>query len=413
MGIMLNKYLPFALVYFFINSVGLPFGLLYTSLLAPFFYVWVLLKRKQEPVLPFIVCLLPFLIAHLVFVGVNETQYTITMLNLVAVYIFGQAFYTWLKTDANKEKLLRQLLELNFVLCLVAIVFYFTPLCPVFWINQTLTGDITGFLRLKMFTYEASYYALLFVPVFMFFFLQYVFQKNVINKYRLLFMLFIPFILSFSIGVIASLLAAGVLCFFIHFDTLHSKKRIVNGFINTAFTASLLLLFVYLFFRDNALFIRVENIISGNDTSASGRTGDAFVIASKLLSEGNKWFGIGAGQLKTAGADLIREYYLYYHTTPVAIPNAAAETLALFGWVGFIARIGVELLFFGITKPWKNYYRLTLFLFVFIYQFTGSFITNAAEYVIWILAFTNAFPAFDVPRRETSNATLKLSTQRV
>jgi hypothetical protein len=37
-----------------------------------------------------------------------------------------------------------------------------------------------------------------------------------------------------------------------------------------------------------------------------------------------------------------------------------------------------------------------LFIFIFVYQFTGSFITNLAEYVIWILAFTNAFPQFDV-----------------
>ncbi|MBI5858351.1 MAG: hypothetical protein HZB42_11975 [Sphingobacteriales bacterium] len=400
MGLKLNKYLPFAFLYFFVNSAGLPFGLLYTSLLAPFFYIWVLIKRKNEPALPFIAVFLPFFIAHLFFVGVDEKQYAISLLNLLAVYIFGQAFYTWLKTDHNKEKILTTLLIINTVLCLIAIVFYFTPFYSWFWIKQTITDGVGGFLRLKMLTYEASYYALLFVPLFLYFFLQYVLQKNSMNKYRLLFMLFLPFILSFSLGVITSLLIAGCICLFIHFRTLHAKRRVVNGFINTGFAGVVLFLLIYLFFRDNPFFTRLENIISGNDSSASGRTGDAFIIARNLLEQGNSWWGIGPGQLKLEGADLIRGYYLYFHTTPVAIPNAAAETLALFGWVGFIGRIAIEIFFFIITKTWKNYYRLMLFLFIFIYQFTGSFITNAAEYVIWILAFTNAFPVFDVPGRK-------------
>jgi hypothetical protein len=32
---------------------------------------------------------------------------------------------------------------------------------------------------------------------------------------------------------------------------------------------------------------------------------------------------------------------------------------------------------------------------MFIYQFTGSFMTNIAEYVIWVLAYTPAFREFD------------------
>jgi len=45
-----NKYFPFAFVYFFVNSVALPFGVTYMALLAPFFYLWILLKRKKEVV---------------------------------------------------------------------------------------------------------------------------------------------------------------------------------------------------------------------------------------------------------------------------------------------------------------------------------------------------------------------------
>ena len=261
-----------------------------------------------------------------------------------------------------------------------------------------------------MFTYEPSYYALLFVPLFLYFFLQYVFRQNQIRSSILLPLLFLPFILSFSIGVIICLLTAGFCCLIIRFPHLYRNRRIVNGFINTLFISIALLMFAGIFFPDNPLFIRIENILTGNDSSAEGRTGDAFIIARQLLDQGNPYWGIGAGQLELAGADLIRGYYLYYHNTPVAIPNAAAETLALFGWLGFGLRMGIECLLFLLTKPWKNYYRLILFFFVFLYQFTGSYITNVAEYVLWILAFTNAFPAFDISAAHQRKASALLRT---
>jgi len=40
------------------------------------------------------------------------------------------------------------------------------------------------------------------------------------------------------------------------------------------------------------------------------------------------------------------------------------------------------------------------FYFIFIYQLSGSFITSAGEYVIWILAFTTVFKEFDIESQE-------------
>lgn len=394
-----NKYLPFAIIFFFFNTVGLPLGLTYTTLLAPLFLVWVLLKRKTEILFPFIFLFLPFMIAHLFFVGVDLTTYVITMANLLCIYIFGQAVYTWLKIDNDKEKILRWLLLANTIMCLVAIVFYFTPFRNIFWIQQNVTENVDKLLRLKLFTYEASYYAMIFVPVFIYFFLLYILNKTKVNSGWLLFMLFLPFILSFSIGVIASLVIAGFLCFIIHFRTLHAKRRIVNGYITLGIASVAIAAIVYVFFRDNPFLVRLENIFSGKDTSATGRTNEAFMLAQRILEEKSAYWGVGAGQLKLIGPDIIRGYYLYFYTTPVAIPNAAAETLVLFGWIGFILRIAMEIFFFFLTKTWTNYFRLMLFLFIFIYQFTGSYITNVVEYVIWVMAFTNAFPVFNVARR--------------
>src|SRR6266540_3633384 len=121
-----NKYFPFVFIYFFVNSVALPFGLTYTSLLAPIFYVWILLTRKKEVLLPFLAVLFPFVIAHVFIVGVDQQAYYISLLNIVLVYISCQAAYTFFQVCNNLEKIFRQLLIINFILCLVAAVLYFT-----------------------------------------------------------------------------------------------------------------------------------------------------------------------------------------------------------------------------------------------------------------------------------------------
>jgi hypothetical protein len=167
--------------------------------------------------------------------------------------------------------------------------------------------------------------------------------------------------------------------------------------ITVAAAASLLI-----FFPDNTLFIRIGNILTGHDLSGRGRTSDSFKLAGRILDLKNPLWGIGPGQIKGIGSRIIKEYYNYppdYNV--IAIPNGTAETWAVFGWAGLILRLGIEIGLFYYTRVWRNTYRLTLFLFIFMYQFTGSFITNLAEYVIWILAFTNVFPQFDITNKFT------------
>lgn len=390
-----NKYLPFALIYFFVNSLALPFGLTYTALLAPFFYVWILVIRKKEILLPFIIVLLPFIIMQ-VLAGVDIKSYSISLINFLLVYIFCQAFYTFLKVCKDPEILFRRVLILNFIFCLVAIAIYFTPWFQWLWMEQNISAGVAHIRRLKLLTYEPSYYAFLLIPVFFFYFLQYFFKQNTIPPGWLLLMIFLPYILSFSIGVIGVALAACLLTYLVYLRRLTRKRRILNSIINTGAFLTSAIIILFLFFRNNPFFSRMGNIFQGTDTSGNGRTVDAFILANKILQTSNKYWGIGAGQIKIAGADIIRSYYLYYNDFTAVIPNAAAETLAIFGWVGFSLRLLIEVFLFFYTKVWTNYYRLLLFFFMFIYQFTGSFITNVAEYVIWILAFTNVFVQFDV-----------------
>lgn len=393
-----NRYFIFAFIYFFINSLALPFGLTYTSLLAPFFYIWVIMVRRKEVLLPFIATLVPFITFHILFADVDLGSYLVSFLNLLLVYVFCQAVYTFLLVCRDIEKIFRWVLVINFILCVVAIPLYFTPCFPVFWDEQILTEGVGRLRRLRLLTYEPSYYSFLFVPVFSFFLLQYFFKQNTIRSAWLLLMLFLPYLLSFSIGVIGALGLSLLFTWIIYFRRLTSKRRIANAIITTGVSLASVMFVLIMFFRSNLLFTRIRNVVTGRDTSGRGRTNEAFILAGKILNQGSEFWGIGLGQIKIMGDNIIRDYYLYNMDIVVTLPNAAAETLAIFGWVGLTLRIVIELFFFFYTRVWTNYYRLLLFLFMFIYQFTGSFITNAAEYVIWILAFTNVFPQFDIKR---------------
>jgi hypothetical protein len=392
----INKYFPFALVYFFFNSLGLPLGLTYTTLLAPFLYYWILITRKREILLPFLIALVPFFIVQ-VNEGVDLKTYFVSVMNLTAVYIFCQAFYTFLKNCKDIEGIFRKLVIINFILCLIAIPVYFTDYYYILWIKQFLTEGVDEFLRLKLFTYEASYYATLFTPLFFFYFLKVNLGQNKKSSFLILALIFLPYLLSFSLGVISSIIISVIIMYVLLFRYLNKKRRF--WWLGIFVSGSIVLMFITLsiFFPDNTLFIRIGNIFSGHDTSGNGRTWDAFLLGNKILRLRNIYFGVGPGQIKVIGTDIIRDYYNYpldYNT--ITIPNATAETLVIFGTFGIILRFSAEIFFFFYTKVWKNYYRLLLFTFIFLYQFTGSFITNLAEYVIWIMAFTKGFPQFDV-----------------
>ena len=267
----INKYLPFAFIYFFVNSLGLPFGLTYTAILSPLFYWWVITERKKEILLPFLVCLAPFVIVQLI-LGVDLGVYIISVINYIAVYIFCQAFYTFLGTGEDIEKIFRRILVINFFLCLVAVGIYFTPYNEILWMQQTITQGAENFTRLKLFTYEASYYASLFTPLFFFYFMQVILKQNKINSWLLLIILIVPYILSFSIGVISCLLLSALITYLIYFRSLSKKKRVLTLLIVTASVSVSFFMIIWLFVPHNVIFLRLENILSGNDTSGNGRT---------------------------------------------------------------------------------------------------------------------------------------------
>jgi hypothetical protein len=392
----INKPFVVAILFFFLNSVGLPYGLTYMTLLAPLFYLYIVRRTSADPVLPFVTLLSPFIIAHFINGVDNPGAYVASFLNVTGVYLFGLSFCLYLRGPNDLEGIFRRLLIINFILVLIAIPFFFTPFYGIFWIEQFLTQGINNFKRLRMFTYEASYYSTLMMPIVFFYLAQIMLKKNRMPVGTLLVLLFVPLLLSFSIGVLSAMLFSLAVTWLLHFRRLTRKKRVFNLLATGSVFLFAVFLLALIFFPDNTLFVRIGKIITGHDSSAKGRTFEAFMLADKIGALKSSWFGIGWGQLKIIGAETIRNYYNYPEDYGISIPNATAETIAVLGWVGFALRLTIEGFFFFRTKVWTNYYRMFLFLFIFLYQWTGSFLTNFAEYAIWILAFSPVFPQFDI-----------------
>jgi len=153
-----------------------------------------------------------------------------------------------------------------------------------------------------------------------------------------------------------------------------------------------------LVWAENPVFLRIANITQGKDTSAMGRLVYSFMFARELAFQHNWFFGIGPGQIKILAHDLIVNHYHYLGDVAetVRIPNGMAEILATFGIYGFILKLFLEVWFFIKRKIYTNIYAFTLFMFIFIYQFTGSFIVNVAELGAWAVVFAIRFPEFDL-----------------
>ncbi|MBD80601.1 MAG: hypothetical protein CL840_16925 [Crocinitomicaceae bacterium] len=405
-----DRFLPIAIIYFFFNGFLLPMGMQYTILLTPLFYFW-LLKNKQKNVIGyFIVAWAPWAIIHF-FIGIDYFYYAKSTILLFTVYIFCFAFYWWVKNNRGLEKVFAHLMVFNFMAVLLALLIFFTPFSELLWTFENLTIDMPSFPRIRLLTYEPSYYATLMVPFVVYYLLGVLLKPYSIRTIAgLLVMILTPLVFSFSLGVIASLVMALVMVVALNFKSFITKRRVFYMFSGLVVVSIFTLLALIIFYPTNPLFERIGDLYSGKDTSAQGRTYYAFVLATQIAEVSNYWFGAGIGQIKIMGDAIIRAFYDLdlNETKTIRIPNTLGETIGTFGMVGLILRLGIEWYLFFKTKVWTNLYRLTLFIYIFIYQFTGSFLTNIAEYVIWVLAFTPCFTHFDqVNFRVSSKPTLK------
>jgi hypothetical protein len=394
-----------AVVYFFFNSFMLPEGLLYTTFLTPFFYVYLIGAGYKNVVGYFMAVLIPLFIAHYL-VGIDLFFYIKSSVLYLTIYLFVFAFAVSLRNGLPLEKLYGKLLLINFALFIVALVFYFTPWSDLFWYDKKLTQEIAQVNRLKMLTYEPSYYSTLLVPIVLYYALG-VMTKRYKPKqiFGIIVLVGIPLLFSFSLGVLSSLtfaLIVTVLFFFKKF-----MKHRTSFYMFSFLTASVLVLFLLLtvFYPDNLLYLRIEDLFEGKDTSGRGRTIEAWDLSFQMIELKNYWIGCGLGQIKVVGEEVVRVFYKYQldDIPIIRIPAAVGETISTFGIIGLLVRLILEFYLFFKTKVYTNFYRFSLFSYMFLYQFTGSFLTNIAEYVIWVIAFTPGFFDFNFQKQKPAS----------
>lgn len=383
-------------IYFFLNSVGLPKGLLFTNLLTPFFLLWLARHRQLKKIMYIFLAMVPFALIHYYF-GVEVKSFIVSNFLFLSTWIFVLAAWYYCKAYSSLREVMNKLLVLNFILVLIAIPFYFMPemLKDIFWYTNKFTTQIKV-ARLAMFTYEASYYSMLLIPLCYYYWFKLIFRHQVSQRFTVLLMSVLPLLLSMSFGVIGATVLTGMIMIWLNRRALFGDRKfstlVYAGFVVLTFS----FLFIALVFPDNILVVRIRNIFLGYDTSTNGRTFEAFEIAWKVAQKKSVVFGCGLGQVKHIIPDIITTYFSHWGKQAVYyIPNTVAETMAIFGVSGLIIRFIIIFYLFFKTRVLSNHYRTALFIFVFIYQFTGSYITNIVEYVIWTLAFVNCFPEFD------------------
>ena len=393
-----------SLFIFFFNSFLLPDGLTYSLLLTP---VWVYLLYKQKRLDTVLVMLLPFVfyaIIHLI-IGVKLSNYVVSFIVLISVITFLTAVYYFISNPKVRlDPIFCDIAIMNFFFTLISLILFFVPgLKSIVWYNVPISPELTGLWRLKMFMPEPAHYSFILAPVVIYFLGRMLFFKSR-NFLLTLVFITIPLALSFSFGVISCLAISGIIILLLYFKSIFNSKKRRKVFWMMTIGLPILAVLIYFVFPHNPLYVRLDNILFKDDTSARGRTYEAFILAHNIISQKSYWWGIGIGQLDVFARNFVINFYDYKNLPNVVrIPNASAETLLFFGYIGLILRFVVEWVLFFTSKVYKNPYRLWLFIFVFIYQFSGSYITNFAEYLVWMLVFSPVFPEFEVGKEKITD----------
>lgn len=327
--------------------------------------------------------------------GVVLTYYFKSSAFFAVLIISAFSLKNYLKTQVvNLPKIFEYTAIISFLLFLIAFVLYWTPMSQLLWLDHDFIGEGDTINRYKAFAYEPSHLAIMLSPVCIYYFLM-AFIKRAKKDMVLLACIAIPILFTLSFGFV---LAFGIAFLIAGTAVLWQHSKLKRNF--WIFTGGSIALFLLMIFTKNPLADRMHMIFNGKDTSVNGRTIEAFDLAFQCAEEKNKWTGIGLGQIKVIGEDVIRPFY--QKRDPVgyskenwprmAIPNASAETLAQLGIIGLILRLGLQVFLFFKCKVTDNWFQFFVFFFVFSYQLMGSFLFSTAEVLLWIFAFYPLFP---------------------
>ncbi|MEI6021631.1 MAG: hypothetical protein WCR21_10925, partial [Bacteroidota bacterium] len=283
----------------------LPKGLLYTNVLSPFFYFQLIQRKSKTYAFPFFAFLLIYDCIHL-YLGVDFKSFVFSNGLFISTYFCVISFYYFFNQYQHLSKLFKQIVIVNFVLSILAIPFLYMETkyqSWVWWVN-ILTQGVTDFPRLKLLTYEASYYSLLLIPIVYYYLFKAIFGQFEKHQNLTLFLVLSPLIMSLSFGVLGATLITAFILGIKFRKQLTAYKRpfyISLMFLLGAFIAFIFLLY---YFPANPVTIRFYNILAGTDTSANGRIFDSLSMAWRIASVKSLIFGAGLGQIKIQAEEL-------------------------------------------------------------------------------------------------------------
>jgi hypothetical protein len=383
----IDSSLGVVLLIFFFNRCGLPYGLEFSVILAPLFIIYLQQsKLVLKLFLPFYFFIM-YSVIHLL-QGVIVKDFIVSTFVLFTLLIFTVTFYTYYKKSVAIPDIIKRIAQVNFVLTLLALVSLFSGIqITYFWYLEPFTPGYEVLPRLKIFELEASHYSFAILPIFYYYFWT-ILKTWEWKNFLYLLSIILSLLLSFSLGVLAVIVISLIVVFVAYFWRFIQFPPTRIKLIGLCLVAVSAVLVLFLFFPENPLSFRLQNLLAGNDTSGRGRTYEAFEIGWQVLSQHNPLFGIGLGQFKIIGRETLIYYYKFANMPEVArLPNAMAETLVVYGIVGFSLKLLLQIGLFVKMKVYQNVFQLSLFLSLFVYQFTGSYVFNEMEYVFWIMAF--------------------------
>jgi hypothetical protein len=380
------------IVFIFFNDVGLPYGLQYTALLAPFFFLKYALKYWKIFVVFFATSLL-YAIIHFFNKEVSWFYYGRSFLLHFLVFIQVVTFFHIVNNKGYViKKAFDQSVYINFFLLILGLLLLLVGFSDFMFEVSHVSKSVGVLPRFRIFASEPSYYSMLFVPLLFFYFTQSLDEiKNI--DFEKITLIVISLIISFSFGVLSVIMVSMFIVYFLKVKNIIDKKR-RRVILFLAVIAIVGVGTLYLLVPNNPIFVRFADIISGNDSSGNGRIKEPWILAMKMLAKNSDyWFGIGWGQIRNIGHDVIKSFYSYTEIpqNKFGLPNILTEVTAMFGFVGLTLVLIAEIVLYKVTKVYKSHFRSLIFWFIFIYQFTGSYSSSVLFYCYFVLAFSPSF----------------------
>ena len=218
----------------------------------------------------------------------------------------------------------------------------------------------------------------------------YFLKIDVEKRYIKLLLILIPLILSAGLsGLVYS--AISIVCFFILTEIPSLKRGKMSQIFAIFISIVFILILGIILFPNNAIILRINDVLNGNDSSFNYRFTRAFQALVRLLKD-TRFIGVGFGNLRTDYMQIYlwENFRLHSFSNSYFFFIAEGGIIALFFLIGLIFST-----YFKIKKINVNYInkvaRVTLLLFIVIFQITGGYFTDSFLWLITALIASKTF----------------------